>query len=287
MAATDTAKTGTSGRKRSYRNLALAERVLDVLECANKLSVITVRAVAEECDIPASSVVRILETLCAQGYLVQLSRRAGYALTSQVLALSSGYHGRSLVVETLKPHVEELTRQHLWPFAIGTLEGDRLVIQYSTIPSSPLAHVRSTLLKRLPLISSGHGRAYLSFCSHLERHRLAKLIVSRPHPERDTVPTVRHWRRMIRQTRERGYSIRANQIDTETRTIAVPIMLDPGRVIATLGMTFFRRSVRSHQIESYAHSMQATAAKAAAQLREEILLHSPQVPKETAGAAIS
>ena len=112
MAATDTAKTGTTGRKRSYRNLALAERVLDVLECANKLSVITVRAVAEECDIPASSVVRILETLCAQGYLVQLSRRAGYALTSQVLALSSGYHGRSLVVETLKPHVEELTRQN-------------------------------------------------------------------------------------------------------------------------------------------------------------------------------
>lgn len=262
---------------RSYDNLVLAERLLDVLECANRLPIITVSTISEQCNIPPSSVVRILETLCAKEYLVQVSRRGGYALTSKVRALSAGFHGSALVVETLKPYVDELTRQHLWPFAIGTLDRDVIVIQYSTIPSSPLAHVRSTLHKRLPLISSGHGRAYLAFCSNMERHHLAKLITSRIHAERDTVPTAKDWRKLIVQTRTRGYSIRAAEIDPETRTIAVPIMLEPGRVVATLGMTFFRRAIQNQQIAGYAASMQATAAAAAARIRDEITLRRPAV----------
>lgn len=264
-----------AGRGRSYDNLMLAERVLDVLECANKLPIITVTTISEHCNIPPSSVVRILETLCAKEYLVQVSRRGGYALTSKVRALSAGFHGSALVVETLKPYVEDLTRQHLWPFAIGTLDRDALVIQHSTIPSSPLAHVRSTLHKRLPLISSGHGRAYLAFCSNMERHHLAKLITSRTHVERDTVPTAKDWRRLIVQTRARGYSIRASEIDSETRTIAVPILLEPGRVVATMGMTFFRRAIQNQQIAGYAGALQVAAAAAAARIRDEITLRRP------------
>ncbi len=286
MAAKEKAEGALPSKIRSYRNLTLAERVLDVLRCANKMPVITVRLISENCNIPPSSVVRILETLCAQGYMVQLSRRAGYALTSQVQALSSGFHGASLIVETLKPYVEELTKQHLWPFAIGTLEREWMVIQYSTIPSSPLAHVRSTLRKRLPLVSSGHGRAYLGFCHHVERHHLARVIMSRLHVERETVPTAKDWRRMITQTRARGYSIRANEIDPDTRTIAVPILLEPRRVVATMGMTFFRRAVQNQQIGIYASAMQAQAAKAAKRLREEIVLQSPVADRKAFDTAV-
>ena len=275
MTIIEDAAEAAEGRSRSYSNLTLAERVLDVLECANKLPVITVRTISENCDIPPPSVVRILETLCARGYMLHISRRGGYALTSKVRVLSSGFHGASLIVETLKPYVEELTRQHLWPFAIGTLERDSMVIQYSTIPLSPFAHVRSTLHKRLALVSSGHGRAYLAFCGPMERHLLAKLITSRAHIERGTVPTARDWRRMIMQTRARGYSIRAAEIDPETRTIAVPVMLEPGRVVATMGMTFFRRAIQNQQIAGYAGALQVAAAKAAVRLHEEIALRTP------------
>src|SRR6476620_2547264 len=88
---------------RSYADVSLVQRTLAVLECANRLNLITVRGISEDCAIPPSSVVRILETLCAEGYLTQISRRGGYALTSKVKSLSAGFHSKSLIMEVLQP----------------------------------------------------------------------------------------------------------------------------------------------------------------------------------------
>ena len=41
--------------RRSYDNLSLAERVLDVIECANQYPVVTVKRISAECGIPAPS----------------------------------------------------------------------------------------------------------------------------------------------------------------------------------------------------------------------------------------
>jgi IclR family transcriptional regulator, mhp operon transcriptional activator len=119
-------------QQRSYANVILVERVLAVLESANRLPSITVRAISENCNIPPSSVVRILETLCDQGFLVHVSRRGGYVLTSKVKRLSAGFHGTHLVVEVLKSIANDLTREHLWPHSVATLEKDAMVVQYSS-----------------------------------------------------------------------------------------------------------------------------------------------------------
>src|SRR5688500_12512825 len=92
-----------SSKRRSYAELILVQRTLAVLDCANRLELITVRRNSDECAIPTSSVVRILETLCAEGYLTHISRLGGYSLTSKVKSLSAGYHSKSLIVEVLKP----------------------------------------------------------------------------------------------------------------------------------------------------------------------------------------
>src|SRR5688500_12154524 len=178
-----TNETSERADRRSYANVALVQRVLKVLEAVNKLPNITVKAISDACDIPAPSVVRILETLCAEGFLVQMSRRGGYVLSSRICTLSAGFHGTPLVVETLRAHVDELTRFHLWPFSVATLDRDAMVVQYSSIPLSPLAHVRTTYHKRLSLLSRAHGLAYASFCNRLERRHLVRLAVNARNPE--------------------------------------------------------------------------------------------------------
>src|SRR5690606_19444333 len=50
-------------------------------------------------------------------------------------------------------------------------------------------------------------------------------------------------------------------------TIAVPIMIGPGRVAATIGMTFFRRSLRPAQVAGSASILKATAKEAGEELR--------------------
>jgi IclR family mhp operon transcriptional activator len=175
-----------------------------------------------------------------------------------------------LVTEFLKSIADDLTRQHLWPHSVATLEKDAMVVQYSSIPISPLAHVRSTLHKRLSLVSRAHGLAYLAFCGSAERHRLARIAVSAEHPEDRVIGTGREWRRLIRQSRELGYAVRATNADPFTRSIAVPVMLEPGRVVATLGMTFFRNVVRGPEMASYAASLRTAASVASEHLRIQI-----------------
>jgi IclR family transcriptional regulator, mhp operon transcriptional activator len=267
-----TNETSERADRRSYANVALVQRVLKVLEAVNKLPNITVKAISDACDIPAPSVVRILETLCAEGFLVQMSRRGGYVLSSRICTLSAGFHGTPLVVETLRAHVDELTRFHLWPFSVATLDRDAMVVQYSSIPLSPLAHVRTTYHKRLSLLSRAHGLAYASFCNRLERRHLVRLAVNARNPEDRVIASATCWGQLVRQTRRRGYALRATDVDAFTQTIAVPIMLEPGRVIATLGMTFFRKVVRESQFADYASVLKVTATTAVQRLREELAL---------------
>lgn len=267
----DTQKQEKRGPRRSFSNVQAIDRALTVIEAANRMSLITVRRISVECAIPAPTVVRILETLCARGYMVHLSRRGGYMLTSRIRSLSSGFQGPPMVVERLGRYADELTNLHLWPFAIATLDRDAMVIQHSSIPLSPLAHVRTTLHRRLPLAGRAHGIAYLSFCSSAERYHLARLIASSGgYPETEAVRTAKEWRTLISQTRRRGYAMRPREFDPTTSTIAVPITVMPGRVVATLGMTFFRRSLKQSQIANYAEILKEASARASDDLRQAL-----------------
>src|SRR6185436_11482781 len=96
-----------------------------------------------------------------------------------------------------------------------------------------------------------------------ERRHLLRLIVGSGDRENDVVANAEEWRRLITQTRKRGYAIRAAGIDPQTSTIAVPVRLESGLVVATLGMTFFRRAVKNGKIAAYAAALKAAAAEAA------------------------
>jgi IclR family mhp operon transcriptional activator len=261
---------GMSGNseRRSYADVNLVQRTLSVLECINRLALITVGEISRQCSIPAPSVVRILETLCSEGYLTHVSRRGGYALTTKIRQLSAGCQRSSIVVETLRPIADRLTKDHLWPFAVATLEQDAMVIQYSSIPLSPLAHVRSTLHKRVSLISRAHGLAYLAFCSSKERALLLKLALERNFIEDRITSSNLQWRRILRQTRRNGYAMRITNADPFTNSIAVPIIVEPGSVMATLGMTYFRSVVKQSQIEQMASALKKAAEEAAGIIRE-------------------
>jgi IclR family mhp operon transcriptional activator len=254
-------------RQRSYDNVSQIERALAVLETANRLPSITVSALSKECAIPRPSVVRILETLCDLGFLEQLAPRGRYVLNSRVRALSAGFHDTQLAVEVLRPFADTLTREHLWPVSVATLEDHAMVVRYSTIPRSPLAHARTTLFKRLSLMTRAHGVAYVSFCRSTERHHLIRLARDAGSLDEAGPANSLEWRRMIMQCRERGYALRRARVDPSTATIAVPVLSGEWRVEATLGMTFFRKAVQERQIVELAAVLKAAAAAAAERLR--------------------
>ena len=63
--------------------------------------------------------------------------------------------------------------------------------------------------------------------------------------------------------------MRLSESDPFTQTVAVPVVLEPGRVVATLGTTFFRRVLNHAQCDMLAAALTSAAAAASVHLNEE------------------
>ncbi len=217
-------------------------KAVNVLKVLSDNEIASVERLSRDTGIPKPSVLRIIGTLMQCGLVSQISRRAGYCLTSQALNLSAGYHGLPAVIEAGAPVAEMLTRELLWPAAITGFDGDAMVVRYSTMPHSPHAHVKSTINKRLSLTERAHGRAYLAFCGPTERETLLNIIAIR---EGRSTPAVSDHGKLLwalNSARRAGYAKRATDLDPKTSSIAAPIMVGT-TVRATLGLTFFSIAV--------------------------------------------
>src|SRR3954470_11429616 len=155
---------GWKVRMASYVPVQSVTRALDLLQALNRQKVASVKQLHALTGLPKPTIVRLLETLSARGYVINDQRQGGYSVTSQVRTLSCGFHGDPLVIEAGRAWAIDLTRRLKWPIALAVLDKDAVTVRFSTISESPISPFHGTLNMRLSLISRGLGRAYLAFC---------------------------------------------------------------------------------------------------------------------------
>lgn len=251
----------------SYPPIEAVVRGLRVLQAMNQRPVATVNWLHIQLGLPRPSIVRLLQTLEAEGYVMHAPQPGAYLLTSKVRQLSSGFHGEPRVVETVAPLLDALTEQIKWPAAIAVPEGDAVVVRYSTIPSSPLALLHSTMGMRLSLVSRALGRAYLAFCEPDVREALIALAAASQNeedrPAREQRQTLDDTLELVRR---QGYALRAPAVRPVSRSLAVPIF-DGRRVVASAGITWFTSTMDTDEaVARYLPLLQELARRAQAAL---------------------
>ncbi len=223
------------------KTVRAVERALKILELMNRAPVVKVQYLAEQTDLPAPTVVRLLETLMGAGYVQKLGRQAGYSVTDQVAKLGAGYHGLPQVFDVVRKEAEALTRRTLWPAALATLDVDALVIRFSTIPMSPLAHYGSTINRRMSLLDFAHGRAYLAFCSAEERRHLVALLQQSASSADEATAIAQRAESVVALTRASGFGERSGSNQPDTHSLALPLRMG-SKLVGTLGITYFARA---------------------------------------------
>jgi len=168
-------------------------KALEILAQLNRGGLETVGGLHLKTGIPKPTVVRLLQTLVAAGYVHRDEKTRGYHVTSAIKQLSSGFHGAPRVLEIARPFADQLTKEILWPCAVCTLDLDAVVINYSTIPDSPVSPFHASLGRRLSLGGRALGRAYVCFCPPEEQQILRNGPRALPRPmcieTRDTAST--------------------------------------------------------------------------------------------------
>ncbi|MCP3984815.1 MAG: helix-turn-helix domain-containing protein [bacterium] len=226
----------------SYRPLQSVTRSLEVLRLLNLRPLTSLASLHGDSGLPKPTLVRILETLEHEGYVLRDPSGGGYRVTSGVRSLSGGFHEPSLVVERGMPKARALTEKIRWPLAIGLFDRDAMVVRYSTIPDSPLALFPSTVNWRLPMLGSGMGLAYLAFCPVEERRIILKALRRSDLPQDAVARDSARANRLFVRTRQRGYGLRAptRPGSGDSASISIPICR-PGRVLACLSLTYMAR----------------------------------------------
>jgi IclR family mhp operon transcriptional activator len=226
------------------RPINVVLRALQILRALNQQPVSSVDAIHKHTAIPKPTIVRLLQTLEADGLVRRAPQYGAYYLTSQVTALASGYHSEPRIVEASSAVAEALTQDLKWPVSVAVHDGDAMIVRYSTIPHSPLSFFHSTINMRLSLLTQALGRAFLAFCEPAEQEALVELLArSSDEPIAGQEAQVRQ---MLAEVRERGYALRDPRVRPESSTIAVPIFEGP-RVVATIGLTWFSSAVAVDQ----------------------------------------
>lgn len=251
----------TDPAQRSYPPVQAVCRALDVLRAVNRLHIASIQQIHKTTGIPKPTIVRMLETLLAEGYVARDNMCGGYCVTSRVHELSSGHQGISQIIEAARPFAIELTRQLKWPIGIGVLDDDAIAIKFWTGSISPLVHTNTVLGLRPDLATTAMGRALLAFCPDSEREQQIRRM--RADPERhfgDAEEAA--LRAILRQVRSDGFATR----DPHTKphritTFAMPIR-EGDTVHALINISFFTTAFPKHEIaEKVLAPLRLTTAK--------------------------
>jgi IclR family mhp operon transcriptional activator len=251
----------TDPAQRSYPPVQAVCRALDVLRAVNRLRIASIQQIHKTTGFPKPTIVRMLETLLAEGYVARDNMCGGYCVTSLVHELSAGHQGISQIIEAARPFAIELTRDVKWPIGIGVLDGDAIAIKFWTGSISPLVHTNTVLGLRPDLVTTAMGRALLAFCAETEREHLIRRI--RADPARNFgAAEEASLRSILRQVRTEGFATR----DPHTKphritTFAMPIR--EGDVVhALINISFFTTAFPKREIaEKVLAPLRATTDK--------------------------
>jgi IclR family mhp operon transcriptional activator len=254
----------------STRPIRALIRGLDALAVLNRRNGATVSEVANDIKLPRTTTYRVLETLCAAGYVFRDPADDRYRLTIMVRGLSDGFDDEAWISQVARPVLNDLGREIVWPVAISTLSGTSMMVRETTDHRSPLAVERYAAGFRVPLLTSAAGRAYLAWCPVEQREALIDILSRSAREEDKLARNQGELERVLNEASSQGYAaaIRAKRVSDEI-SLAVPVRIDE-RVLAGLTVRFSANAVpMKTALERFLPRLTAAAARIRGQFLQQ------------------
>ena len=236
-----------------------------MIEALNRRPVSTVEQIAQATRLPKPTVVRMLNLLVSATYVQRLPKRRGYLLDERVLTLSAGYRSPDAIVRVAGSILSDFTAVHKWPVSLATLDVDTMRVRVSTQQDSPFSTSadQRRIARRVPMLSSAHGRAYLAFCPDDEREFIVALLQT--SSRRDDAPArdPQYLASLLRTTRRAGYAVSAPLVGDPAIGLSVPVC-QGARVLASLSLRYLGKAISEAEVARRYLEPLRTAAKAIA-----------------------
>jgi len=196
-----------------------------------------------------TTVKRLLETLKAERLVLRKDDGSSYALGFEVRRLSEGYVGADWIDRVAAPAMRAHLRMLIWPSDLATPDGGFMVVRESTHQMSLLSQHRATIGIRIPMLASSLGRAWLAWCADEERNATLSLLRRRTDAIGAVARDEPYVRRVLRETRRRGYALNKGELRSEPSVTAVAFPVRRGQhAIGAINLVLQNNAVSDREI---------------------------------------
>ncbi len=233
-----------------YRHVQGLSRGLSLLRELNRTlgGKANIRQLSEQTGLHRTTVRRLLETLVSEGYVRASTSDDSYSPTLRVRDLSEGFTDTEWIAAVAAPVMGQLLKRVKWPSDLTTLDGSSMLIRESTHRFSALSFARAMVGRRMPLLFSASGRAYLSACKPGELKELVKLMVADGGAQAACASDLAMLKNMLHRVHDNGYA--TNEGDwiknSPTGALALPIR-HADKVLGCMNVVYLRRAMTMPQ----------------------------------------
>jgi DNA-binding IclR family transcriptional regulator len=207
-----------------------AGRVVDILELiVSTRDGLPLRELSARLEAPKSSLLPLLRTLTARGYLEQ-GALGEYRLGRKARELGMGSAAHAELPEIARPALRELMQRTGETVFLGVLGGDGTAVVFiDKIESEQVIRYTAGVGARRPLHATSSGKVILAFLPSSQREKILRSLPLRRYTEQ-TVTSLPALRASLDEVRHTGVCLNLDELAIGAAGIAAPIFDRDGRV---------------------------------------------------------
>lgn len=252
----------TTDTKNHVKSVLKAFSILEELDSAGELSI---GELSSRLSMDKATVHRLVSTLKYAGYVSQNKDNKKYSNSFKLLAMGNRVMEKTGIKRIARPYLDELSRLTGETVNLGIKAGDR-IIYIDKIESKSTIKVGLDIGTSLPMHCTGIGKAYLPFMPEDEIEELISNTVFEKFTkhsieDKDTL------RAVLKETRERGYSIDDEEYVIGLICFGAPIFDYHGNPIAAISVSCPKyRYIESKHQKMYSNYILDAASKISRQM---------------------
>jgi len=246
-----------------------AGRVVDILELVVRTHEgLPLRELSAQLEAPKSSLLPLLRTLTARGYLEQGALGA-YRLDPNAFELGMASPAHRAWPEIARPALRELMQRTGETVFLGSLGGDGTVVVFvDKVESEQVIRYTAGVGDRRALHATSSGKVILAFLPAPERERILRALPLKRYTDR-TVTSLPALRAALAEVRQTGVCVNLDELAVGAAGIAAPIFDRDGHVAGACAIGGPTDRVRP-RLKPLAAEVKATARAISALLGHRI-----------------
>jgi len=211
------------------------DRIVTILSLlANSPKGLGITELYEACDLPKSTLHRILSSLVTYDLALQDKQTKKYRLGSAMLRMGAKYLSQNDIRNIARPFLEQTERELRETVFLSIMQGNRVVC-VDTVGSSRDVNYFVNVGKEMPLNASAAAKAILAFQSE----EYIRSMIRNTELKQSTANSIvdpEHLEKHLASVRILGYSVCEQEMEEGAAAVAAPIWDWQGHVTASVGV---------------------------------------------------